>query len=248
MIKGELIWITGASSGIGRAIAIMLAQQGNTIFASARDEKVLSDLAASQANIIPVVFDISCASQIEAVREQIQQHTPYLDRVILNAGNCEYFDIEHPDWDIMRRVMAVNYLGAINTLASALPLLQARPDGKGHIVGVVSLATLVPFARAEAYGASKAALQYFYDSLRLDLVVQGIDVTVVNPGFIKTPLTDRNNFPMPFLQPVDKSAQRIIRAIEQRRRQFDFPRRLKYLLKFLGFFPAVWNKFISPWL
>lgn len=248
MIKGETIWITGASSGIGRAMALALAQQGNTIYASARSEPALAQLAASQANIIPVAFDVTCVDQIERVGQHIQQRSKYLDRVILNAGDCEYFDIETPDWDMMRRVIEVNYLGAINALALALPLLQARPGGKGHLVGVVSLATVVPFPRAEAYGSSKAALQYFYDSLRLDLAKQGVDVTVVNPGFIKTPLTDKNDFPMPFLLPVDTAAQRIVRAIERRPRQFDFPRRLKYSLKLLGCSPTVWNKFFAPFL
>ena len=247
-ISGESLWITGASSGLGRAMALRLAQQGNRVFVSARGSEALEQLADSHDNIIAIVFDVSCEDQINTVSRQISQHTDYIDRVIINAGTCEYLDITAPDWEMMRRVMAVNYFGAINTLAVALPLLKARPNGRGHIVGIVSLVTVVPFARAEAYGASKAAMQYMLDSLRIDLADDRIDVTVVNPGFVKTPLTDNNDFPMPFLMSVDRAAERIVRAIGSRPRQYDFPKRFKWLLKTLGFVPLLWNKLVAPLL
>lgn len=246
VVNGETVWITGASSGIGRAMALLLAQQGNRVLASARSKPALDELAASHDNIIALPFDVGDQSQQASLRQQLLQHHPYLDRIIINAGTCEYLDCTQPDWDMMRRVMAVNYFGAINTIAVALPLLQTRPGGGGHIVGVVSMAAFVPFSRAEAYGASKAALQYFLDSLRIDLAPQGIAVTVVNPGFVKTPLTDKNDFEMPFLVPVDAAASRIVKAIAGKPRQYDFPGRLKWLLKTLGFFPAFWNSVIAP--
>jgi short-subunit dehydrogenase len=245
-INGERIWITGASSGIGKSIALLLAEQGNQVIVSARGKSALDELAASHSNITALVCDVSEYEQIPSHREQLQQISPYLDRIIVNAGTCEYLDISQPDWDMMRRVMAVNYFGSIHAVAAAMPLLQARPGGKGHIVGVASMAAFVPFSRAEAYGSSKAALQYFLDSLRIDLIPQGIDVTVVNPGFVKTPLTDKNDFDMPFMVEVDKAAERIVKAIAKRPRQYDFPGRLKYLLKTLGFFPALWHSVIAP--
>ncbi|WP_235015398.1 SDR family oxidoreductase [Oceanicoccus sp. KOV_DT_Chl] len=227
MVTAETIWITGASTGIGRDLALLLAEQGNTVIASARSESGLQQLAALNANIIPLVFDVSRADAIDAVRSELLKHSPYLDRVILNAGTCEYLDISAPDWDMMQRVMTTNYFGAVNSLAVAMPLLQARPksaDGKGaHIIGVVSLATVVPFSRAQAYGASKAAMQYFLDSLRVDLQSRAIDVTVINPGFVKTPLTDKNDFSMPFLLSSSEAAQRMANAIAKRPRQYDFP-------------------------
>jgi short-subunit dehydrogenase len=246
MIKDEVIWITGASTGIGRALALNLAEQGNTVIISARSQEALFELAGSHANLIALPFDVSCKDVVNRVREQLLDYSPFLDRVILNAGTCEYLDIETPDWDMMQRVMTVNYFGAINTLAVAMPLLEAHPDNKAHIIGVASLATVVPFSRAEAYGASKAALQYFFDSLRVDLVKKSIDVTVINPGFVKTPLTDKNDFPMPFLLSSEQAASRMAKAIAQRPRQYDFPGRLKWLLKALGFFPSFWNKVVAP--
>ncbi len=251
-MAGEVIWITGASSGIGRDLALALAEAGATVIASARRQQDLDQLAAEHEQIIPLVFDVTDESLIESTQAQIQQHSPYLDRVILNAGTCEYLDIANPDWQMMQRVMATNYFGAVNTLAVAMPLLQACREGqhnaskRAHIVGVVSLATVVPFSRAEAYGASKAAMQYFLDSLRIDLHNDAIDVTVINPGFVKTPLTDKNDFSMPFLLDSDEAAQRMIKAIIKRPQQHDFPGRLKYLLKTLGFIPLLWNRVIAP--
>ena len=246
MVTGEVIWLTGASTGIGRAVAIKLAADGNTVIASARGQQALDELAAEHKNIIPLAFDVSQQDSIEQVQQQLLEHSSYLDRVILNAGTCEYLDIDTPDWDMMQRVMKVNYFGAINSLAAAMPLLEASP--KPHIVGVVSLAILAPFPRAEAYGSSKAALQYFFDSLRVDLVKKNIDVTVINPGFVKTPLTDKNDFAMPFLMSSEEAAERMVKAIAARPRQFDFPGRLKWMLKVLGFIPAFWNKVVAPFL
>ena len=250
LITGEVIWINGASTGIGRDVALRLAEWGNTVIVSARSETGLQALTALHDNIVPVVFDVTRDDLIDHCREQIVQHSQHLDRVILNAGTCEYLDIEKPDWNMMQRVMTTNYFGAVNSLAVAMPLLEARPassDNKGaHIVAVVSLATVVPFSRAQAYGASKAALQYFMDSLRVDLQTKKIDVTVINPGFVKTPLTDKNDFSMPFLMPSEQAASRIAQAIAKRPRQYDFPKRLKWLLLTLGCVPAFWNKVVAP--
>jgi len=243
MITSEVIWLTGASTGIGRSLAIKLASCGNTVIASARNQQALEQLAAEYNNIIPLAFDVTRQDSIELMQQQLSNYSGHLDRVIVNAGTCEYLDIDTPDWDMMRRVMTVNYFGAINTVAAAIPLLEA--SSRPHMIAIVSLATLAPFPRAEAYGSSKAAMQYFFDSLRIDLVSKNIDVTVINPGFVKTPLTDKNNFSMPFLMSSEQAAERMVKAIAARPRQFDFPRRLKWLLKVLGFIRALWNKIIA---
>ncbi len=243
----EVIWVTGASTGIGRALVIELASRGHKVLVSARNKTLLHTLAKNNKNIVPIVFDVTQESDIDSVRQHIEAVTPYIDRVILNAGTCEYLDTAVPDWMMMQRVMAVNYFGSINSLAVAMPLLKALPEGRrGHIVGIVSLAVMLPFPRAEAYGASKAAMHYFLDSLRLDLAYESIDVTVVNPGFVATPLTDKNDFPMPFLVSAGVAAQRIATAISRRPRQYDFPRRLKWSLKLLGLFPGIWDALIAP--
>lgn len=245
-IVGERIWVTGASSGIGRSVALQLAKQGNKVIASARGQQQLDELAALNSNIVSLPVDLSNQDNIEVLKQQLLGVTSYLDRIIINAGTCEYLDISMPDWAMMQRVMQVNYFGSVHSVAAGLPLLQALPDGRGHIVAVVSMAAFVPFSRAEAYGSSKAAMQYFMDSLRIDLVKKKVDVTVINPGFVKTPLTDKNDFDMPFMVSVEQAAERIVRAIAKRPRQYDFPKRLKFTLKTLGFFPGIWNSVIAP--
>ena len=197
-IEKTTTWITGASSGIGRGIAIALAQQGERVIASARNEQALKDLESQYENIIAVPCDICDEASLSSAKQQIEEMSPALDRVILNAGNCEYLDFPDPDWDAIRRVMEVNFFGTINSVQLALPLLR-RSTQRAHIVTVASQVTGAPFPRAEAYGASKAAVQYFFDSLRIDLADEKIDVTLVNPGFVDTPLTRKNNFEMPFL-------------------------------------------------
>lgn len=245
-MSNEIIWLTGASTGIGKSLAIELASRGHTVIASARGAKALEELAAEYPGIKPLPFDVTDVDSLDATRNALQDISPYLDRVILNAGTCEYLDVSVPDWRMMERIMNVNFLGTVNSLEVAMPLLKQRPQGNAHIVGVVSQAAFVPFPRAEAYGSSKAAMQYFLDSLRVDLIKENIDVTVINPGFVKTPLTDKNDFDMPFLVTAEVAAKRMADAIARRPDQYDFPSRLKILLKTLGFFSGFWNNIVAP--
>jgi len=146
---------------------------------------------------------------------------------------------------MLKRVMDVNYFGAVNTLAVALPLLRKAPNHQAHVVAMGSLASVVPFTRAQAYGASKAALRYFFDSLRIDLADENISVTVVQPGFVDTPLTAQNNFSMPFMLSVQKAAAIIINRLEKKPRTVRFPRRLAWLLLLAAHVPGVWQRMAS---
>lgn len=239
MIKDEVIWITGASSGIGLALAKKLSQH-NLVIASARSEDKLKQLADGNNNIIPLVFDVTDKSQIDRVKTELLATSPYLDRVIFSAGNCEYLDIEKPDWDIMESMLKVNYLGMVYSLDACLDLLKNA--NQPHLVGIGSQAALAPFTRAEAYGASKAAVHYWLDSLRIDLARFNIDVTTVLPGFVDTELTKKNDFSMPFLMSVEDAAERIIKALQARPMSFIFPKRLSLLLRLARVFPKRWAK------
>ena len=244
-ITKRIIWITGASSGLGKSLALQLAASGNQVIASARNETELNKLAAVDANIVPLVCDITDEKAMDDVRSQLVEIAPTLDLVILNAGTCEYLDFPEPDWSAVRRVMEVNFFGTVNCVNIALPLLRQSSD-RGHVVAVASQVTAAPFPRAEAYGASKAAMRYFFDSLRIDLAADDIDVTVVNPGFVDTPLTRKNDFPMPFLMPVDEAATRIIKNIAARPRTYSFPLRLSALLLLSKLMPGLWQKMVAP--
>jgi short-subunit dehydrogenase len=241
----RVIWITGASSGLGRSLTLQLAGQGNRVIASARNHEELEKLAALNANIAVLPCDITDEDAMETLRPRIMEISPSLDQVILNAGNCEYLDFPDPDWSAVRRVMEVNFFGTVNCVKLALPLLRKSNSDRPHVVAVVSQVTAAPFPRAEAYGASKSALRYFFDSLRMDLAADDIDVTVVNPGFVDTPLTRKNDFPMPFLIQVDEAAERIVKNIEARPRHYSFPLRLSALLSLSKILPGVWQKMVA---
>ena len=243
---GKVIWVTGASSGLGRSLALQLAGRGALVIASARNEQALQELAAEHANIRPLCLDITDAEALASVSQRLLEISPHLDQAILNAGVCEYLDFPNPDWEAVTRVMQVNFFGSVNCVQVALPLLRQSPRARPGLVVVASQATAAPFPRAEAYGASKAALQYFCDSLRLDLASENIDVCVVNPGFVDTPLTRRNDFEMPFLMDVDRAASLIVDKLQSRPRQFSFPLRLSLLLGLARLLPSAWQKLVAP--
>jgi short-subunit dehydrogenase len=237
MINNEIIWITGASSGIGRALAIQLAQQGNKIIASGRNRQALADLALESDYIFPMICDLVVDHQ-DSIHQSLTELTQYLDRIILSAGDCQYLDIQQSDWSCINSVMDINFHGSVRAIQAALPLLAESDNG--HIVGISSMASLAPFTQAEAYGASKAALSYFLGALRIDLKSKNIDVTDIMPGFIDTPLTQKNNFSMPFLLSPDEASRRIIKAIEKRSFTSIFPKPLYLLFKFISFIPSIW--------
>jgi short-subunit dehydrogenase len=243
--KSKVIWVTGASSGLGRSLVLSLANQGHQVIASARDQKALLDLQELNPNIFAMPCDMVDESSLASVQSKIAEQFSAIDQIILNAGTCEYLDFPKPDWSAIRRVMEVNYFGTINCLKVALPLLRSSHVSRPHIIAIASQVTNAPFPRSEAYGASKAALQYFFDSLRIDLNDDNIDITVVNPGFVDTPLTRKNNFDMPFLMDVDQAAKRIIKNIASRPRVYSFPKRLQGLLLISKLLPSVWQKMVT---
>lgn len=238
-IKHETIWITGGSSGIGYALVEKLAQN-NKVIVSARNATTLKELENKFPNVNVVVFDVSDKMQIDRVTDELAQITGHLDRVILNAGNCEYLNINEPDWSIMERMIKVNFLGMVHSFQACLPLLKKAKAP--HLIGVSSLAISAPFTQAEGYGASKAAVQYWLDSIRVDLVKSNIDVTSLLPGFVDTPLTQKNTFSMPFLMNTEQAAERMLHAIADRKATYAFPKRLVAMLWLARKFPKSWLK------
>ncbi|MEM7562201.1 MAG: SDR family NAD(P)-dependent oxidoreductase [Pseudomonadota bacterium] len=239
------VWITGASSGLGRSLAFALANDHWLVYASARNDIELKVMADLDERIIPVPCDITDSESVMRVAAEIDRRSGGLERVILNAGSCEYLDFPEPDWGAVRRVMEINYFGTVNCVQAALPLLRNSQGRKAQLVIVASQVTGAPFPRAEAYGASKAALQYFSESLRIDLAPENIDVTVVNPGFVDTPLTRQNDFDMPFLMPVEEASQRIVSNIESHPDRYTFPWRLRALLSLSKLMPGSWRKMVA---
>jgi NAD(P)-dependent dehydrogenase (short-subunit alcohol dehydrogenase family) len=231
------IWLTGASSGIGQELARLLLAEGHCLALSARSAGPLQAFARRYpGRVLALPGDLTDSQQVHAIGAAIEAQWGALDSVILNAGNCEYIDVEHFEAALLERVVQANLLSAGYCIEAALPLL--RQGVRPHLVGVGSSVTWFALPRAGAYGASKAALRYLLESLRLDLASEGIDVTLVSPGFVDTPLTRRNDFPMPLRWPADRAARQIARHLERRPLHIDFPAPFIWALRLLSLLPA----------
>lgn len=236
-LSGKRIWITGASKGLGLAITRELLPLGATVYASARDTAALDKLVAAWPDTcIPVPVDLTSLSSQDEALQLLQQQTDYLDILILNAGTCEYVDAGNFSYHPFSSVFALNVSANVQLLERALPLLR-RAESRAHIVGISSLVTLLPLPRSEAYGASKAAFDYLLESLRVDLYADDIDVSIVKPGFIRTPLTDRNDFPMPFLMEPEAAAAQVVKTLTTRKYEHRFPWQLSLMMRVMGWLP-----------
>ncbi|OHC30231.1 MAG: short-chain dehydrogenase [Pseudomonadales bacterium RIFCSPLOWO2_02_FULL_63_210] len=230
------IWLTGASSGIGAALAELLLQGGHRLALSARTATPLHALAERYpGQVLVAAGDLSDATQVRAIGERIARVWGALDSVILNAGTCEYVDVQTFEAAMIERVVRANLFSASYCIEAALPLL--RLGREPHLVGIGSSVTYLPLPRAAAYGASKAGMRYLLEALRLDLAAEGIAVTLVSPGFVDTPLTQKNDFPMPMRWPVDKAARHIAERLEQRPYEIAFPGPFITILRLLAHLP-----------
>ncbi|HHQ4629174.1 SDR family NAD(P)-dependent oxidoreductase [Aeromonas hydrophila] len=228
-MSGGRVLITGATSGIGFQLALDYRRAGWQVWGCGRDGERL--LALGRHGITPLQFDGRDASAVSEAAASL----PRVDLVILNAGNCEYMDVaEGFDGALFARVIETNLVATGHALAAFLPLLGAG----GRLAIVSSSVSWLPLPRAEAYGASKAALDYLADTLRLDLAGKGIGVTLIRPGFVQTPLTAKNDFPMPCLVTVEEASSAIMAGLTAGRHQIHFPRRFIWLLRLLGALPV----------
>lgn len=236
----QRIWLTGATSGIGRALAERLLDDGHRVALSARSAEKLEALTAGRDNALAVPLDITDRDAVASAGKQIMDSFGGLELALLNAGTCEYLDARDFDVDLVERVFAPNFHGALYAIEAALPLLRRARDQDGSrplLAATSSASAYLPLPRAEAYGASKAALSYFMESLRLDLAAEDIGVSVIHPGFVKTPLTERNDFPMPMRVSVDTAVEAILKGLEKRSLDIHFPKRFTFLIKLMGILP-----------
>ncbi|MEH6465259.1 MAG: SDR family NAD(P)-dependent oxidoreductase [Shewanella psychromarinicola] len=232
--KQLAVLITGASSGIGLALAQHYIRQGFAVIACGRNEQNLAKISSAT----PLVFDITDIGQVSAASLHLQQLLKdngwKLHHIILNAGSCEYIDDPlHFDSALFSRVINTNVVAMGYCLEHFLPLLS-----RGAQLGLMSSsATYLPFPRAEAYGASKAAIGYLGRSLRVDLAQHGIGVSVICPGFVKTPLTAKNDFTMPMQISAEQAATEIFNGMQRQRREIHFPTKFTWLLKLASLLP-----------
>lgn len=231
-------WITGASTGIGAELAKRLAADGCRVAVSARGADRLKELAESNQDgkIVPVPVDVTDPGAVAAGFADVLAAcgaTP--DLVVLNAGIFEPMGADSFSAGVFRRHVEVNLMGVAQALEHVLPaMLQA---GRGRIAIVASVSGYRGLPKAAAYGATKAALINMAESLRVELAPKGIVVQIVNPGFIDTPATEKNDFPMPFLMPVDKAVDAFMRGLRRGQFEITFPKRFTWQLKLLRILP-----------
>lgn len=230
------ILITGASSGIGRQLTLDYAAEGHTVIACGRNFERLQSLHTQYNNIEIKVFDMTDWQATQTALASVS-----VDLVILVAGTCEYINKGHINADLFKRIFDTNIQGPVNCLEILLPQLQT--DAQLALIG--SLSAWFPFPRAEAYGASKAALAYLARSLSVSLSNAKIHVSLIEPGFVNTPLTQKNDFPMPTLISVEEASQNIRQGLAKRKSHIVFPKRLVMALRFLSWLPFALQKKIA---
>ncbi|MES1929761.1 short-chain dehydrogenase/reductase SDR [Salinisphaera dokdonensis CL-ES53] len=236
MSAKRVVWITGASSGIGAALAEEMAQNGWQVAASGRNPDRLAAVCARAPEAIRAFeLDVTDVEANASVATAIENTLGPIDLAVFNAGVGSGFSVDRYDANDVFDRMRVNYGGAVNGIGAVLPAMLER--GAGHIALTASVAGFRGLPGGGPYSASKAAMIALAESLKLDLTGRGVDVSVITPGFVRTPLTDKNRFPMPFIIGVDDAARRMRRGLEARRFEITFPRRLSYFLKLLQRLP-----------
>jgi len=224
-LQNKKIWITGASSGIGAALARELSQRGAHVALTARRPELLNSLAQDiktcgiKALVMP--GDVTKLEEMKELAEQIDKELGGVDILIANAGKSLEPPTEDFDSEAYSSLMEINYGGVLHCMEAVLPKMLARASGT--VVAVASLAGYRGLPRAAAYGASKAALIHFLEAARFRLERKGIKVFIVNPGFVDTPLTKKNDFHMPFLLRTEEAAKYICDGLQAEKIKINFP-------------------------
>jgi short-subunit dehydrogenase len=232
--------ITGASSGLGRSVALRLARDGTEVVLAARRADQLTALAeeivrsGGRAQALPL--NVSDTERTVAAIRQADEEIGGLDLIFANAGIGLAIHGTRLAWERIRDLCMVNFNGAVATLCAVLPGMVAR--GRGHLVGVSSLAALAPLPMGAAYGGSKAGLTMFLDALWLDLQGSGVGVTVIHPGFVRTPMTAHIKKSIPFALEAHEAADLIVEQLRKVPRAIDFPLAMVAPLRAIAALPA----------
>jgi len=239
--KNKVIFLTGASSGIGEALALAMAKRGATLGLVARREELLREVAekceqnGGKARYFAV--DVTDAKAVAEAAESLRNEFSKIDVLIANAGiggnNSETRNFNH---EAVAKVININLLGAVNAVSAVLPSMLENKSGQ--LVAVSSLAGFRGLPKSAAYSASKAGMTAFFESVRLDVRKSGVAVTIIQPGFIKTPLTSGRENKMPFIMELDDSIPLFLRAIEKRKKFAAFPWQLASLARAGKFSPS----------
>jgi short-subunit dehydrogenase len=229
----KVVFLTGASSGIGKGLAKEVGQRGAKLGLVARRAAELAELVKelekTGAKAVALPADVQDASALSEAADHLRSEFGPIDMLIANAGVGATSPSTSLQPDQVARVVNINLLGAVNSVAAVLPEMVSR--GSGHLVAISSLAAYRGLPKSAAYCGSKAGLSAFFESVRLDLRDKGVGVTIIHPGFIKTPLTAGREATMPFLMELDDAVKKIVGAIEKGKKSYSFPWQLATVVR-----------------
>jgi len=235
-MNNKTIWITGASSGIGKALAIKFAQEGWIVAISARREELLKEISKSQKNISYFPLDVTDSEKCKLVFEEIKKKLGDIDISVFSTGIHDPKSEKTLNIDKVKKIMEVNFFGTVNSINSVYEYYKSRKSG--HISIVSSVAGYRGLPAAGAYCASKSALSSFAESLYFDLKRYNVRVSLVSPGFIKTPMTDKNDFPMPMIKSAEFAAEQMFKGLTKSKSfEIHFPKSFTAIMKVLKVIP-----------
>lgn len=240
-----ITFITGASSGFGAALAPRFARQGDTVVLTARREAELSAVAdgirAQGGDALVFPLDVANGAAVAAVVDEVRRQRGPVTRLIANAGISDPNRADRWSTSRLQKTLSVNVLGVSHCIEQVLPEMIARRSGQ--LVAIASLAGLRGLPGSAGYSASKAAVIAMMESLRIELQNHAVTVTTILPGFVRTPMTDRNQFPMPFLMDLEPAAEKMYRAIMGEKKEYAFPWQLATLVRGARFLPnAIYDR------
>ena len=245
MEEKKVIWITGASSGIGKALAIKFAENGWIVAASARRENLLKELQNINQNIYPYPLDVTDIEKCKLTAKSIIDNLNGIDICVFGTGMHDRKSEKQFNLDKIREIMEVNYFGTMNSINSIYDYFSEKKNGQISIISSVAGYRGLP--AAGAYCASKAALTSFTESLNFEMKMKNVRVSLISPGFIKTPMTDQNDFPMPMIKSPEFAANEIYKGLTEKKGfEIHFPKAFTFIMKFLKILPnGLYFKLVS---
>ena len=235
-MNNKTIWITGASSGIGKSLALKFAQEGWKVAVSARRENLLDEISKSNENIIAFPLDVTDNEKCKSVFSQVKEKLGEVDISVFCTGIHDPKSEKTLNLEKVRKIMEVNFFGTVNSINAVYEYYKNKKSGQISIVSSVAGYRGLP--AAGAYCASKSALSSFAESLYFDLKRSNVRVSLVSPGFIKTPMTDQNDFPMPFIRSPEFAAEKIFNGlIKEKKFEIHFPKIFTFIMKIIQILP-----------
>ena len=245
MEEKKVIWITGASSGIGKALAIKFAENGWIVAASARRENLLKELQNINQNIYSYPLDVTDIEKCKLTAKSIIDNLNGIDICVFGTGMHDPKSEKQFNLNKIREIMEVNYFGTMNSINSIYDYFSEKKNGQISIISSVAGYRGLP--AAGAYCASKAALTSFTESLNFEMKMKNVRVSLISPGFIKTPMTDQNDFPMPMIKSPEFAANEIYKGLTEKKGfEIHFPKAFTFIMKFLQILPnGLYFKLVS---